>query len=77
MDIFGLKKRRVRNQLDDRFQQKKTAKYIRNIERLKGWMIDDNTKGVELIKSYLESEGMPPPSTPEDCDILIRALNVE
>jgi len=78
MDIFGFKKRKFERGISrDSFNEKKRKQYVRNIKRLKEWMDDNNTRGVELIQRYLEDNGMPPPQTQEECDILKEIVDVE
>jgi len=77
MDIFGFKRRKIRKQLDQRFNEKKINKYIRNTERLRYWFEVKHKNGIALIQNYLEDNGMPPPKDQKECDILLDALNVE
>lgn len=78
MDIFGFKKRAIKKAIKEHLDQckkrKETTKYIRNTERLKEWMREKRLKGVELLQNYLENEGLPPPKTQKECDLLIKVL---
>ena len=81
IDLFGFKRRAeqakqvaVRANLTEQFNAKKTKKYIRNVHRLRIWLIEGHTKGVALVQQYLEDEGLPPPTNVEECDRLLEVL---
>lgn len=68
------RKRELRKHLDNQMAEKARRKHIRQVWRLRVWLIEGNEKGVAFQQQYLDSLGFPPIETVKDCDLLLQVL---